>query len=60
MVFVRIHCKHHDSAMREVKVNGQITEVKQPRPWSELRWVTIWACISVANPRVPVGGAWTS
>ena len=28
--------------MKAVWVNGQITEVKQPRPWLILRWGTIW------------------
>ena len=32
----------HETTMRAVRVNGQITEVKQPRPWLILRWVTIW------------------
>ena len=31
----------HEPTMRAVKVNGQITEVKQPQPRVMLRWVTI-------------------
>ena len=31
----------HDQNVKAVRVNGQITEVKQPIPWLVLRWVTI-------------------
>ena len=27
----------HDSEVKAVRVNGQITEVKQPRPWTILK-----------------------
>ena len=32
----------HDPKVKTVRVNGQITEVKQQRPRLILRWVTIW------------------
>ena len=31
----------HDTKVKTVRVNGQITEVKQPGPWTIQRWVTI-------------------
>ena len=37
-----IRAQHkHEPTMRAVKVNGQITEVKQLRPRLILKWVTI-------------------
>ena len=32
----------YDPKVEAVRVNGQNTEVKQPRPWIILRCVTIW------------------
>ena len=31
----------HDPNVMAMRVNGQITEVNQSRPWLILRWVTI-------------------
>ena len=37
-----IRAQHkHESTIRKVRVNGQITEVKEPRPRLILRWVEI-------------------
>ena len=30
----------HEPKVKVVRVNGQITEAKQSRPWTILRWVT--------------------
>ena len=39
---ISIKAEHkHEPAMKAVIVNGKITEVKQSRPGTILRWVTI-------------------
>ena len=32
----------HEATMREVRMNGQITEVKQLLAWKLIGWVTIY------------------
>ena len=32
----------HDPKGKAARMNGQITEVKQPRPRIILRWMTVW------------------
>ena len=35
----------YEPKVKVVRVNGQITEVKQLRPWTILRWVTTWGLL---------------
>ena len=39
--FVNYAQYNHEPTIRGVRINAQISEVKQPRPWLNLIWVTI-------------------
>ena len=48
--------------MRAVRVNDQITEVKQPRPMIILKWVTFFSCFGLVwDLKNPIGYfGWTA